>query len=110
LSALFKKYDGNTFTEEIVKGKDGVDKVLKKKYKITKLPAYLVLHMKRFSKNAFFTEKNPTIVNFPIKQMDLTEHVHDTNKKYIYDLVGNVIHDGKAGTGSYRVQTIHEPT
>jgi len=72
LSALFKKYDGNTFTEEIVKGKDGVDKVLKKKYKITKLPAYLVLHMKRFSKNAFFTEKNPTIVNFPIKQMDLT--------------------------------------
>jgi hypothetical protein len=27
---------------------------------------YLILNIKRFTKNNFFTEKNPTIVNFPV--------------------------------------------
>jgi U4/U6.U5 tri-snRNP-associated protein 2 len=61
--------------------------------------------MRRFSKNAFFTEKNPTIVSFPIKGLDLSEVI---GEEQLYDLVGNVIHDGKAGTGSYRVQAVHQ--
>ena len=59
-----------------------------KRFEITKLPPYLILFIKvhdmhtysswedphqhghivqRFTKNNFFVEKNPTIVNFPIK-------------------------------------------
>lgn len=67
------KFDGMTFIEEIDPARNGV--VIKKKYEITKLPKYLVIHIKRFSKNEFFLEKNPTIVNFPIKNLDLTELV-----------------------------------
>lgn len=37
-----------------------------KRFQLTKLPPYLVFCIKRFTKNNFFVEKNPTIVNFPI--------------------------------------------
>ena len=39
--------------------------------RVTRLPRFLVLHMKRFQKNQFFREKNPTIVNFPVKNLAL---------------------------------------
>ena len=61
-------------------------------------------------------EKNPTIVNFPIKNLDLTElidqdDVEPTNKKeFKYDLIANVIHEGKPESGIYRVQVRHKPT
>ncbi len=29
--------------------------------------------MKRFTKNNFFLEKNPTIVNFPVKNLELKD-------------------------------------
>lgn len=38
-----------------------------KRFEITKLPPFIILYIKRFTKNTFFLEKNPTIVNFPIK-------------------------------------------
>jgi U4/U6.U5 tri-snRNP-associated protein 2 len=58
LSTLMKKYDGET-SEEIIKDEaTGTEKVVKKIYKITRLPKYLFIHMKRFSKNTFFKEKN----------------------------------------------------
>ena len=59
------KFDRKNFNEEA----SGV----KKLYKIYKLPKYLIIHVKRFYKNEFFLEKNPTIVNFPIKNLDLTD-------------------------------------
>ena len=34
-----------------------------------------VLHMRRFTKNNFFVEKNPTIVNFPVKNLKLRDIV-----------------------------------
>ena len=74
LLTLMKKYDGITLSEEI-QSKNGVDVQVKRKYIIKKLPKYLFLHIKRFSKNNFFKEKNLTIVNFPIKGLDLTELV-----------------------------------
>jgi U4/U6.U5 tri-snRNP-associated protein 2 len=45
----------------------------KKKYRLTALPKYIVFAIKRFTNNAFFMEKNPTIVNFPIKNLDLAD-------------------------------------
>lgn len=38
-----------------------------KRFEITHLPQYVILNIKRFTKNTFFVEKNPTIVNFPVK-------------------------------------------
>jgi U4/U6.U5 tri-snRNP-associated protein 2 len=68
LMELLKKFDGKTFVEEPVT-------CIKRKYRVHKLPKYLILHMKRFIKNEFFVEKNATIVNFPIKNLDLNSFV-----------------------------------
>lgn len=59
-----KKFKHDEFTLET----KTVDKV---NYTITALPQYLVLHMKRFTQNNFFLEKNPTIVTFPTTGLDL---------------------------------------
>jgi U4/U6.U5 tri-snRNP-associated protein 2 len=61
---LFKKYDGITFTEDPIKG-------IKRRYHLIKLPPNLILYFKRFEKNQFFVEKNNTIINFPIKNLEL---------------------------------------
>lgn len=69
--------------------------------------------MKRFYKNEFFLEKNPTIVNFPIKNLDLSDFVHSKKpekKSYKYDLLANIVHEGKPESGTYRVQVRHKPT
>lgn len=44
-----------------------------KRFQITRLPNYIILHIKRFSKNSFVEEKNPTIVTFPIKNLSMAE-------------------------------------
>lgn len=41
-----------------------------KRYRCTRLPPYIIVHFKRFTKNNFVEEKNPTIVNFPIRGAD----------------------------------------
>lgn len=61
---LLKKYDGVTFQEN-EKGK--------KNFKILKMPKFLIVHLKRFSKNNFFMEKNPTIVSFPLNNLDFKQ-------------------------------------
>ncbi len=39
-----------------------------KRFELTKLPNYIILCIRRFTKNTVFVvEKNPTIVNFPVK-------------------------------------------
>ena len=69
--------------------------------------------MKRFTKNTFYVEKNPTIVNFPIKNVDLIEFLSAEgkaqNSKCIYDLIANVVHEGdlQPTKGSYRIHVLH---
>ena len=110
--SLLKKYDGVTLKEETVrKGADGTETTVKEKYTIKRLPKYLLLHVKRFSKNNFFKEKNQSIVNFPIRGLDLTDLVQSASKsRQVFDLVGTVIHTGKADSGSYKVMALHEPS
>jgi U4/U6.U5 tri-snRNP-associated protein 2 len=101
-----------------------------KRFEITKLPRFIILYIKRFSKNTFFVEKNPTIVNFPVKSIefgDLLTEVFvfpqigfDVNKLILqevraqhkdgttYDLMANVVHDGRPDAGSYKVQVLHK--
>jgi U4/U6.U5 tri-snRNP-associated protein 2 len=101
---LLKKYDGTNIHDDIRAGR--------RKMKLTRLPKYLVLHIKRFTTNQFFTEKNPTIVNFPVKGLNLADCIpvpENTNSSAnssdaaVYDLVANIVHEGKAGEGSYKV-------
>jgi U4/U6.U5 tri-snRNP-associated protein 2 len=44
-----------------------------KRHQLTRLPPYLILHTKRFTKNNFVEEKNPTIVNFPLRGVDMKD-------------------------------------
>eukprot|EP01054_Gregarina_sp_Poly1_P001423 Gregarina_sp_Poly_1__1422@NODE_1354_length_4307_cov_66_336085_g908_i0_p1_GENE_NODE_1354_length_4307_cov_66_336085_g908_i0NODE_1354_length_4307_cov_66_336085_g908_i0_p1_ORF_typecomplete_len462_score72_91UCH/PF00443_29/2_8e44zfUBP/PF02148_19/1_5e12UCH_1/PF13423_6/8_8e07_NODE_1354_length_4307_cov_66_336085_g908_i028914276 len=79
-----------------------------------KLPKFLILHLKRFSKNTFFVEKNETIVKFPAKDLDLADYVDPNalgeNPCTKYDLIANIIHEGKPESGFYRIQSFHQPT
>ncbi|PHT55445.1 U4/U6.U5 tri-snRNP-associated protein 2 [Capsicum baccatum] len=100
---ILKKFDGETVTEVVR------PRIARMRYRVTKLPQYLILHMRRFTKNNFFMEKNPTLVNFPVKNLELKDYIplpapKDNEKlRSKYDLIANIVHDGKPGEGSYRV-------
>jgi U4/U6.U5 tri-snRNP-associated protein 2 len=64
------------------------------------LPPYLLFHVKRFSKNKFVSERNPTIVTFPSPRgLDMSPYVepnpsiHPPGEPIVYDLVANIILD-----------------
>ncbi len=59
---LLKKFDGITTYD---------NPKFRKTYRIKKLPKYLILHMERFTFNKYYLEKNPTIVRFPLNNLDL---------------------------------------
>jgi len=98
---LLHKYDGQRVHHDIKAGR--------RRYQFLRLPRFLGLHMKRFARNNFYIEKNPTIVNFPVKNLLLEGAValpKAVNGKPVackYDLLCNICHDGKAGEGSYRI-------
>ncbi|CAK9019985.1 unnamed protein product [Durusdinium trenchii] len=83
-------------------------------YSLRRLPPYVICVVKRFRNNNFFVEKNPTIVTFPLKGLDLRDYIHPdcqpANPETKYDLVANVCHDGKPERGTYKVQVFHQPT
>lgn len=100
---ILKKFDGETVTEVVR------PRIARMRYRVTKLPQYLILHMRRFTKNNFFMEKNPTLVNFPVKNLELKDYIplpapkENEKLRSKYDLIANIVHDGKPGEGSYRV-------
>nr|CAB3267559.1 U4/U6.U5 tri-snRNP-associated protein 2 [Phallusia mammillata] len=106
LSTLLAKFNG--LVEKEYKGKR--DSTMKR-FELTRLPPFLIFYIKRFTRNLFFTEKNPTIVNFPVKNIDLEELIAaDANvPNTCYDLVANIVHDGdpNEGKGSYRAHVLH---
>ncbi|KAI8429564.1 hypothetical protein MSG28_000185 [Choristoneura fumiferana] len=102
LYQLLSKFNGQTSKEY----KTYKENFLKR-FEITQLPPYLILYIKRFTKNTFFVEKNPTVVNFPVKNVDfgdiLTPEVKAKHKgRTTYELVGNIVHDGAPEKGTYR--------
>ena len=44
-----------------------------RRFNCQQLPPYLIIHYKRFTKNNFVEEKNPTVVNFPLKGVDFRD-------------------------------------
>lgn len=68
--ALRRKFDGHSFTDHVSK-----EAHVRKRYRITRLPRYLVLQLVRFTKNNFCLEKNPTIVTFPVKNLEMKDYL-----------------------------------
>lgn len=62
--SVLSKYDGTNAQESTGQ---------LKRFKLQRLPPYIILHFKRFTKNFFVEEKNPTIVNFPLKGLDFKD-------------------------------------
>jgi len=83
----------------------------RKKFLLVKLPQCLIFHIKRFTKNTWFVEKNPTIVTSPLKSLDLKEYVKPGYKGSTkYDLVANICHEGEYGKGFYKAQALNKAT
>ncbi|EJK71690.1 hypothetical protein THAOC_06844 [Thalassiosira oceanica] len=80
---VLRKFDGVSFSDVLAsqqqpaqsKQGDGTVVSRKRRYKLKRLPNYLILHLSRFKKNGYFIEKNPTIVMFPVKNFDLSQYV-----------------------------------
>ncbi|EGG09003.1 uncharacterized protein MELLADRAFT_84272 [Melampsora larici-populina 98AG31] len=99
LNEVLMKYDGKKTIE--INGK-------LKRFKILGLPPFLILHFKRFTSNNFIEEKNPTIVNFHTKGIDLSPYYEPKPKEKekevdepierLYDLLANVTYSSTAGT------------
>ncbi|KAF8414191.1 hypothetical protein HHK36_002190 [Tetracentron sinense] len=100
---ILKKFDGESITEVVRPC------IARMRYRVTRLPQYMILHMRRFTKNNFFVEKNPTLVNFPVKNLELKDYIplptpkENERLRTKYDLIANIVHDGKPGEGFYRV-------
>lgn len=60
---LLQKFNGERITDDVAAGR--------RRFRVQRLPPYLAMSVRRFTKNRFFVEKNPTIVNFPVKNLDM---------------------------------------
>jgi len=88
---ILEKYDGIR-TQEVASAR--------KRYRLVHpLPPFLLFHVKRFSKNKFVHERNPTIVTFPVRSLNMAPYVepnpavHPIGEPIWYDLVANVTHE-----------------
>jgi U4/U6.U5 tri-snRNP-associated protein 2 len=91
LTTILGKYDGMRPQEKM---KNRV------RYRLLHpLPPYLLFNIKRFSRNKFVSERNPTIVTFPTESLDMSPYVepnpsiHPPGEPIWYDLVANITHE-----------------
>ncbi|KAH8650913.1 U4/U6.U5 tri-snRNP-associated protein-like protein [Tricladium varicosporioides] len=95
LTSILSKYDGLKSQEHLNQ---------RKRYRLLHpLPPYLLFHIKRFSQNKFVSERNPTIVTFDARNLDMSPYV-EPNPQFSppgepiwYDLVANVVHEAVRG-------------
>lgn len=98
LTTILAKYDG-------IKSQELLGH--RKRYRLMQpLPPYLIFHIKRFSKNKFVFEKNPTIVTFPVRSLDMSPYAEpvvgemSSGGPIWYDLVANVVHESVTKKGT----------
>ncbi|XP_061218318.1 ubiquitin carboxyl-terminal hydrolase 4 isoform X3 [Neopsephotus bourkii] len=73
-----------------------------KKFDLWSLPRILVVHLKRFSYSRYWRDKLDTVVEFPIRGLNMSEFVCDPRAgSYIYDLIAVSNHYGAMGVGHY---------
>ncbi|KAJ4388749.1 Ubiquitin carboxyl-terminal hydrolase 10 [Gnomoniopsis smithogilvyi] len=90
LTTVLSKYDGRAAQEHLAH---------RRRYRLMHpLPPYLIFHIKRFSQNKFVSERNPTIVTFDSRDLDVSPYVQPDPSQHsggpiYYDLVANVVHE-----------------
>ncbi|KAB5563330.1 hypothetical protein GE09DRAFT_1029679 [Coniochaeta sp. 2T2.1] len=91
LHTILSKYNGVRAQEHLAQ---------RKRYRLVHpLPPFLIFHVKRFSQNKFVSERNPTIVTFEPRGLDVSPYVepdpnhHPGGEPIYYDLVANVVHE-----------------
>uniref|UniRef100_A0A452ITE1 Ubiquitin carboxyl-terminal hydrolase 4 n=1 Tax=Gopherus agassizii TaxID=38772 RepID=A0A452ITE1_9SAUR len=71
-----------------------------KKFDLWSLPRILVVHLKRFSYSRYWRDKLDTVVEFPIRDLSMSEFVCDpAAEPYVYDLIAVSNHYGAMGVG-----------
>ncbi|TQS37717.1 hypothetical protein Golomagni_01799 [Golovinomyces magnicellulatus] len=95
LTSILSKYDGRRGQEHLNQ---------RKRYRLLlPLPPYLLFHIKRFSTNKFVSERNPTIVTFDSRNLNMAPYVepnpqiHKVGEPIWYDLVANIVHEAVMG-------------
>ncbi|KAF2092776.1 cysteine proteinase [Rhizodiscina lignyota] len=91
LTTILTKYDG-------VRAQEALNH--RKRYRLLHpLPPFLLFNIKRFSANKFVSERNPTIVTFNPRSLDMSPYVepnpavHSVGEPIWYDLVANITHE-----------------
>merc|ERR1719411_1937807 len=73
-----------------------------KKFDLWSLPEVLVIHLKRFSYNRYWRDKIDTLIEFPVKNLDMTPYViNSAHGQAVYDLISVSNHYGGMGGGHY---------
>lgn len=107
---LLEKFNGESQHESITKSGESREV---RKYCLRKLPPYAFIQICRFKNNNYFIEKNPTLVTFPLKDLDLEPYIQrdaleaGVNPVTKYNLVANLVHTGKPKGGKYLIQIYH---
>ncbi|KAK2506976.1 hypothetical protein MC885_006393 [Smutsia gigantea] len=71
-----------------------------KKFDLWSLPKVLVVHLKRFSYSRYWRDKLDTVVDFPVRALNMSEFVCDESAEpYVYDLIAVSNHYGAMGVG-----------
>jgi U4/U6.U5 tri-snRNP-associated protein 2 len=74
-------------------------------YRLSSLPKFLILSIHRFHRNAFFSQKNHSVVNFSEKPFPLIDAIpipdHITDS--MFSLIASVSHEGALNEGVYKV-------
>lgn len=95
LTSILSKYDGRKAQEHLNH---------RRRYRLVHpLPPFLLFHIKRFSQNKFVSERNPTIVTFDARNLDMAPYTEPNpalappGEPIWYDLVANVVHEAVRG-------------
>merc|ERR1711936_537124 len=73
-----------------------------KKFDLWSLPEVLIIHLKRFSYNRYWRDKIDTVIDFPVKNLDMTPYViNSAHGQAVYDLISVSNHYGGMGGGHY---------
>lgn len=101
---VLRKFDGVTFSDALNSST--------RRYKLKRLPPFLILHLQRFTTNSYAREKNPTIVAFPVKNFDLSNYVMSEKQKEhpptLDDIEKMSVHELKAILQKYKQSHLAE--
>uniref|UniRef100_A0A914WPL0 Ubiquitin carboxyl-terminal hydrolase n=1 Tax=Plectus sambesii TaxID=2011161 RepID=A0A914WPL0_9BILA len=79
-----------------------------KKLDLWQLPEVLIIHLKRFQYSRWYRDKIETVVDFPVRGLDLREKVlNEAHAADLYDLTAISHHMGGLGGGHYTASALN---